>query len=1065
MSSALTTSEAGTLEEAEGECSVRVYVRIRPLNQKEKDADQKMEWKYTDTAIVEDTQNGQRQYAYDACFGVDSSNKETYEKVGRPVVIKAMEGFNGTVFTYGQTGSGKTWTMRGCDSDPGMMILCIRDIFEFIKTHVDKRFLLKVSYMEVYNEEINDLLNNDKETNCNLKITSEDAARGAVIGNLQEVPVTTPAEFMDVLHKGESNRSYASTSMNDNSSRSHVIYRVAITIFDIDDEDAEGGAGGGVSDSEDLGRVSYMNLVDLAGSERQKSTKTTGVTLKEGANINKSLLALGAVINKLGEASKMKKGQKPVFIPYRDSKLTRILKQSLGGNTLTSILCAISPAPMFREETVSTLKFGQLCKLIKNQVSSNVVFDDRAKIKNLLAIISEQKAKLEELDVTGGGSGLGGGGEQYRGELQRAFNEKRRIEKKMERMGSVVEELKKMVKEGGGDISSVHYMQQMDEADDDSLDYPMGDNDEVHVLKDKIRRLEARLKSQEDFEKDKKNLEELERQEREEIEKEKDKLEEEKKKNAHEKEENMKKFQDIENEKDIVRNLETKMDDMNSQLRQKLGVLRDQETMWEVSIQDLKKKEDNVKEWERDHAEKEKTLHSDRDELKLKMEEFNLRMAELAEREKAHSQAVKDLEEREQGLRVTLNKIYQKDSERASAEKRLQALESQLKKREGDCDLRDRETQSRRKDNDNMFEMLTERDRTITGNSRRNDEKETALRDKEEKLTIAGKQLEKQQLDIQKSEKLASDKQAELLRRHEQLQAQEQDFLAKMAGLKSKMEECTAKEEEIALQNKGLREMQLRMSGIDERERKLNERIEEQKQVEEKYYSEIAQISQKHRLELSTLEAKIMHQLQIMSNFQSDLDRSRTDLAEKTAKNKELERLLKQRDTKEEQLLAELRERGRLDVDLTAKRDMSILAYGEDDHAYVRSNSSPGTPYFRRGDEDLSDDGDEASQSQGGGMYQEKQSPPAKGSKGLMKRLADSQRALHHILESHNASQQVRIYPYNYVLRQLNILTFVPHSIERPRLFSPSCLFSGCSLASALLFQLTGRCASAVGRS
>lgn len=1009
MSSALTvTSEATTLEDTDGECSVRVYVRVRPLNQKEKDADQKMEWKYTDAAIVEDTQNGQRQYAYDACFGVDSSNKETYEKVGRPVVIKAMEGFNGTVFTYGQTGSGKTWTMRGCDSDPGMMILCIRDIFEFIKTHVDKRYLLKVSYMEVYNEEINDLLNNDESTNRNLKITSEDAARGAVIGNLQEVPVETPAEFMDVLHKGESNRSYASTSMNDNSSRSHVIYRVAITIFDIDDEDAEGGG----SDSEDLGRVSYMNLVDLAGSERQKSTKTTGQTLKEGANINKSLLALGAVINKLGEASKMKKGQKPTFIPYRDSKLTRILKQSLGGNTLTSILCAISPAPMFREETVSTLKFGQLCKLIKNQVSSNVVFDDKAKIKNLLAIINEQKAKLEELDLTGGGSGLGGGGELHRGELQRAFNEKRRMEKKMERMGSVMEELKKIVKESGGDISSVHLMQQLGDTDDSTIDYPMGDNDEVNVLKDKIRRLEGKLKSQEDFEKDKEDFEELQRQELQEIEKEKDKLEEEKKKNAHEKEENMKKFQDIENEKDIVRNLETKMDDMNSQLRQKLGVLRDQETMWEVSIQDLKKKEDNVKEWERDHVEKEKTLNNDREELKSKTEEFNLRLAELAEQEKGHSQAVKDLEEREQGLRVTLNKIYQKDSERASAEKRLQALEAQLKKREGDCDLRDRETQSRRKDNDNMFEMLTERDRTVTSNSRRNDEKEAALREKEEKITLAGKQLEKQQVDVQKSEKLAADKQAEVVRRHEQLQAQEEEFLAKMAGLKSKVEECVAKEDEIALQYKALREMQVRMSGMDERERKLNERIEDQKRVEEKYYSEIAQISQKHRLELSTLEAKIMHQLQIMSNFQSDLDRSRTELAEKTAKNKELERLLKQRDTKEEQLLAELRERGRLDVDLTVNREMSILPRDEDDQTYLRTTSSQGTPNFRRGNEDRSDDGGETSQSLGRGVFfEEKPSPSAKGgSKDLMKRLADSQRALHHILESHSASQQVRVY-------------------------------------------------------
>jgi len=145
--------------------------------------------------------------------------------------------------------------------------------------------------------------------------------------------------------------------MNDNSSRSHVIYRVAIEIFDLEAPDDDGLDENGFpkKDAGPTSRISYMNLVDLAGSERQTSTNATGKTLKEGANINKSLLALGAVINKLGEAGKKVKGAKPVFIPYRDSKLTRILKQSLGGNTLTSILCAVSPAPMFREETVKAV--------------------------------------------------------------------------------------------------------------------------------------------------------------------------------------------------------------------------------------------------------------------------------------------------------------------------------------------------------------------------------------------------------------------------------------------------------------------------------------------------------------------------------------------------------------------------------------------------------------------------------------------------------------------------------------------------------------------------------------
>src|SRR5207253_853304 len=141
----------------------------------------------------------------------------------------------------------------------------------------------------------------------------------------------------------------------DNSSRSHVIYRVSIEAIDREEYDALDPEK--IPSSQNpIGRVSYLNLVDLAGSERQKSTKAEGKILKEGANINKSLLALGAVINKLGELSKRQhKSRTTFFIPYRDSKLTRILKQSLGGNTLTSVLCAVTPAPMHREETVSTL--------------------------------------------------------------------------------------------------------------------------------------------------------------------------------------------------------------------------------------------------------------------------------------------------------------------------------------------------------------------------------------------------------------------------------------------------------------------------------------------------------------------------------------------------------------------------------------------------------------------------------------------------------------------------------------------------------------------------------------
>ena len=186
--------------------------------------------------------------------------------------------------------------MRGCESDPGMMILCIREILNFVRDHANIKYTLKVSYLEVYNEEINDLLGEPGNSNSkNLKIVSEDSVRGAVIGGLVEEVAQTPEDFMEILKRGESSRSYASTEMNNESSRSHTIYRVTIESIDIPADGSPPTSGG---------KVAYLNLVDLAGSERQKSTKAEGKTLKEGSNINKSLLALGAVINKLGESSK-----------------------------------------------------------------------------------------------------------------------------------------------------------------------------------------------------------------------------------------------------------------------------------------------------------------------------------------------------------------------------------------------------------------------------------------------------------------------------------------------------------------------------------------------------------------------------------------------------------------------------------------------------------------------------------------------------------------------------------------------------------------------------------------
>jgi centromeric protein E len=237
-----------------------------------------------------------------------------------------------------------------------MMILCIQDIFDWVDKHSNTKFILRVSYMEVYNEEINDLLG-DGVNSKNLRIVSEDANRGVTIGGLVEEICKNVDDFMSLLARGEEARSYASTNMNADSSRSHTIYRVCIEAKDLLCENNDQVSNSSspptasistkkslnrslserMSNSDLPDRVSYLNLVDLAGSERQKSTGATGKTLKEGSMINRSLLTLGAVISKLSEACKKTKNSKPVFVPFRDSKLTRILKQSLGGNTLTSV--------------------------------------------------------------------------------------------------------------------------------------------------------------------------------------------------------------------------------------------------------------------------------------------------------------------------------------------------------------------------------------------------------------------------------------------------------------------------------------------------------------------------------------------------------------------------------------------------------------------------------------------------------------------------------------------------------------------------------------------------------
>ncbi|KAI8929825.1 P-loop containing nucleoside triphosphate hydrolase protein, partial [Entophlyctis helioformis] len=267
----------------------------------------------------------------------------------------------GTIFAYGQTSSGKTHTMMGDETEAGVILLAIEHVFRHI-LQVSAEFLLRVSYLEIYNEVIRDLLS---PTNVNLKI-HEDNKRGIYVKNLVEHVVRSADQVMDLLIIGEKNRHTGETNMNDTSSRSHTIFKMRTDPV----------LHKGLPNKETAVKVSQLNLVDLAGSERAGHTGAEGMRLKEGGHINKSLLSLANVIGKLSEG-----GDK--HIPYRDSKLTRILQPSLGGNAKMAIVCTITPATIHSDETHSTLRFASRAKFIVNKPRVNESVSDEMRIKQL----------------------------------------------------------------------------------------------------------------------------------------------------------------------------------------------------------------------------------------------------------------------------------------------------------------------------------------------------------------------------------------------------------------------------------------------------------------------------------------------------------------------------------------------------------------------------------------------------------------------------------------------------------------------------------------------------------
>ncbi|XP_010470224.1 PREDICTED: kinesin-like protein KIN-7N [Camelina sativa] len=396
-----------------------VAVRVRPPAPELSPETGSSLWKVEDNRISLhkslDTSITTASYAFDHVFDESSTNASVYELLTKDIIHAAVEGFNGTAFAYGQTSSGKTFTMTGSETDPGIIRRSVRDVFERIHMISDREFLIRVSYMEIYNEEINDLL---AVENQRLQI-HEHLERGVFVAGLKEEIVSDAEQILKLIDSGEVNRHFGETNMNVHSSRSHTIFRMVIE------------SRGKDNNSSDAIRVSVLNLVDLAGSERIAKTGAGGVRLTEGKYINKSLMILGNVINKLSDSAKLR-----AHIPYRDSKLTRILQPALGGNAKTCIICTIAPEEHHIEESKGTLQFASRAKRITNCAQVNEILTDAALLKR-------QKLEIEELRMKLQGSHA----EVLEQEILKLSNQMLKYELECERLKTQLEEERRKQKE------------------------------------------------------------------------------------------------------------------------------------------------------------------------------------------------------------------------------------------------------------------------------------------------------------------------------------------------------------------------------------------------------------------------------------------------------------------------------------------------------------------------------------------------------------------------------------------------------------------------------------------
>lgn len=363
--------------------AVKVVVRCRPLNRKEESSGY-------ENIVQMDVKLGQvamrnpkagpgdllKTFTFDAVYDACSKQSDLYDETVRPLIDSVLRGFNGTIFAYGQTGTGKTYTMQGQWLDAERRGI-IPNSFEHIFTHISRsqnqQYLVRASYLEIYQEEIRDLLAKDHSKKLELK---ESADSGVYIKDLSSFVTKNVKEIEHVMNVGNQTRSVGSTNMNEHSSRSHAIFIITVECSQLG------------PDGQNHIRVGKLNLVDLAGSERQTKTGVQGERLKEATKINLSLSALGNVISALVDG-------RSSHVPYRDSKLTRLLQDSLGGNAKTTMVATLGPASYNYEETLTTLRYANRAKNIKNKPRVNEDPKD-ALLREFQEEIARLKAQLDK---------------------------------------------------------------------------------------------------------------------------------------------------------------------------------------------------------------------------------------------------------------------------------------------------------------------------------------------------------------------------------------------------------------------------------------------------------------------------------------------------------------------------------------------------------------------------------------------------------------------------------------------------------------------------------------------